>query len=148
MDLSSSLLWLVCILYILQEGGERRTAAKIQVLFAAAFPTAGGAHNTQGKSTSNFTEEESSLVGPSKEPKQNVKGMILRGKKGRFFFLQKRTDTKSHVKRMQLKHWILRCLVRYRWFSVQVFLPFAFKLIFPPAKELKTFTCNSVLDKS
>lgn len=42
-----------------EEGGERRSAAKIWVLSAAAFATAGGAHNTQGESPSTTSQKRS-----------------------------------------------------------------------------------------
>lgn len=42
-----------------EKGGERRSAAKIWVLSAAAFATAGGAHNTQGESPSTTSQKRS-----------------------------------------------------------------------------------------
>lgn len=142
MDLSSSLLWLmfaVCTFTRRETGGRRREAVScedLSPLGCSLCNSRGRPQHARRVSEHNFTEEELSSVGISKEPKAKRDSHDDYKKKRK-----KKDRDKNHVnvKRIQLWHWILRCLVRYRWFSVQVFFffPFLFNLILPPAKELK-----------
>lgn len=139
MDLSSSLLWLmfaVCTFTRRETGARRREAVScedLSPLGCSLCNSRGRPQHARRVSEHNFTEEELSSVGISKEPKAK------RDSHDDYKKRKKKDRDKNHVnvKRIQLWHWILRCLVRYRWFSVQVFFPFLFKLILPPAKALK-----------
>lgn len=121
-----------------RETGERRretvSCEDLSPLGCSLCNSRGRPQHARRVSEHNFTEEELSSAGISKEPKAK------RDSHDDYKKLKK-NETKNHVnvKRIQPWHWILRCLVRYRWFSVQVFFfsPFLLKLILPPPKEQK-----------